>query len=66
MTKTKQLTTKCLNWVKHHRLAVIVTLVIVFYQVSRIIHAEMIGRHFELMVEPVIEVVLSRFIGGDE
>lgn len=56
--------TKLLAYVRKHRMAITVTIVILCYEISRMIHAEMMGREF--LVGPIVEVMLSRLLGGGE
>lgn len=62
----KRYAAKLLQYVKAHRLAVIVFAAILVYQTARLVHMEVATRPFELMIEPIIEVILARFIGGAE
>lgn len=57
---------KCLKYIKSHKLAGFVFVCILAYQIARIAHLDPYMGHFELVWQSIIDVSLSRFIGGNE
>lgn len=58
--------TRCKQYIRHHKLACIVFVVILVYQTARIAHLEAWMGHFELVYEPIIEVIIARYTGDSE
>jgi hypothetical protein len=56
--------TKCLSYLKRHKLAALVLAVILFYNIARIAHLDTWIGHFELFVEPILDVMVARYTGG--
>lgn len=61
----KRLAGMFLQYVNSHRLATIVLVVALTYQIARFAHCEYAGEPIKLMAESVIEVAFARFIGGE-
>jgi hypothetical protein len=57
--------TKCLSYLRKHKLTVLVTTAFLIYYVARMAHFEVAVGHFDIVVEPIIEVIIAHFIGEE-